>query len=309
MIYATSSFFVRVSIFLRERIPPLPLIIQSLFLSIGIGLSYSLLESVPLVEMKVPLIGIFLGSFALSVVVRVIDEFKDKDDDKRLFPERCLPSGRVLYSDIKVLGWFFLSFFIILNIILGQAYLQLFFLLFYFFLFSKWCFLPEKWRGDLIIILITHNPIGLFVGLYFLSFLSSAFGGKNLTFNHYLLSIGFWLPTFAWEVARKIKAPEEENNYKTYSQRFGIKRALLFPIFALGIQCFVFYLLFADFFKETYWAFNMFFSYLMYVAFCLLFAFRPSPKLSKMLRPMTELYLFILNVILIIFGLKVAFLF
>ena len=34
MIYATSSFFVRASIFLRERIPPLPLIIQSLFLSL-----------------------------------------------------------------------------------------------------------------------------------------------------------------------------------------------------------------------------------------------------------------------------------
>ncbi|HET9315469.1 MAG TPA: hypothetical protein VFQ51_07745, partial [Vicinamibacteria bacterium] len=30
-----------------------------------------------------------------------------------------------------------------------------------------------------------------------------------------------WMPLFAWEIARKVRAPEEENDYVTYSRLLG----------------------------------------------------------------------------------------
>jgi len=297
-----TTFHERLLLFFRERIPLFPLAIQSLFISIGLGLSWSLLESSSLLILKKPLIVIFLGSFSLSLLLRVIDEIKDKETDKILFPERCLPRGAVFYSDVKALGWFSVLFFMILNLFLGKVYIPLFLLLLYFFLFTKWFFLPEKWRGNLVIVLLTHNPLGFFVALYFISFISYEVGKGILTFNHYLLCLGFWLPTLAWEVSRKIKAPEEENDYKTYSKKFGIVPALLLSMTALGLQFFIFVSLFGDVFKETAWFILMAFLYSFYLLLGGIFWFRPSPQLSKWLRPGTEFYFFMVNVILFLFG-------
>ena len=40
--------------------------------------------------------------FALMVILRLMDELKDEDIDRRLFPDRPLPSGRVLRTDIHL---------------------------------------------------------------------------------------------------------------------------------------------------------------------------------------------------------------
>ena len=72
-----SPFFTILFIFLNERIPPIPLIVQSLFFTFCIGLTYSLLTSASFEKVKIPLLSIFLGSFTLSLLIRVIDELKD----------------------------------------------------------------------------------------------------------------------------------------------------------------------------------------------------------------------------------------
>ena len=46
------------------------------------------------------LLGVW-SYFAVPLMLRLMDELKDADIDRELFPDRPLPSGRVLESDIK----------------------------------------------------------------------------------------------------------------------------------------------------------------------------------------------------------------
>ena len=54
-----------------------------------------------------------------------------------------------------------------------------------------------------------------------------------------LFAVMLWLPTLAWEVARKIRTPEREDGYTTYSRIFGRFGAILIctslQAFSLGI--------------------------------------------------------------------------
>jgi len=297
-----SPFFTRVFIFLNERIPPIPLIVQSLFFTFCIGLTYSLLTSASFEKVKIPLLSIFLGSFTLSLLIRVIDELKDKEDDKIHFPERCLPSGRVFYSDIKIIGMLAISFFIGINFFIGSGSNAFWVLLVYFFLFHQWFFLPKKMRKNLIIILITHNPIGFIIPFYFISILNYNSGIKFFTIEHFFLSASFWFPTLAWEVSRKIRSPEEESDYNTYSKKFGIFKSGLIPILSLGAQIIVFYNLFNHIFKNDTWLYVTIFFYFLYSLIFILFTIKPTPKLSNYLRPLTECYVFTVNLVLIING-------
>ena len=248
------------------------------------------------------LFTIFFGSFSLSLLIRIIDELKDKEDDKIHFPSRCLPSGRVFYSDIKKLGILILLLFISLNIFIGSPFHYLGLLLTYFFLFHKWFFLPDKLRKNLIIVLITHNPIGFIIPFYFITLLNYHTGDQPITFQQLLLSISFWFPSLAWEVSRKIRSPQEESNYNTYSKKFGVFKSSLIPIISFGIQLFIFYYLFQNFFNNKIWITISFILFSLYSLTFILFSLNPSPSFSKYLRPLTEIYVFIINIILIVNG-------
>jgi 4-hydroxybenzoate polyprenyltransferase len=43
-----------------------------------------------------------------------------------------------------------------------------------------------------------------------------------------LTLLTLYFPALIWEIARKIKAPEDENEYTTYSKLFGYKKATRF---------------------------------------------------------------------------------
>ena len=300
MLTTSSPFFARVYIFLKERIPPIPLFLQSIFFTLCLGFSYCLIESTSFEKIKTSLFLIFFGSLTLSLLVRVIDELKDEDDDKINFPNRCLPSGKVLYADVKIIGFFTLLIFITVNLLFNINYNFFFILLIYFFLFKNWFFLPNDMRKNLIIILITHNPMGFVIPFYFITLLNLSNDNLALNINHFLLSLCFWLPTLAWEVSRKIRSEEEETLYNTYSKSFGIFPSVMIPVFSLGLQLFGLYYLFNEFLKNQNWIIFGLSFYLLYSIIFILFAIKPSSKFSKWLRPMTEGYVSIINIILII---------
>src|SRR5690606_5018273 len=96
-----------------------------------------------------------------SLLLRVMDEFKDYQDDLKNFPERPLPSGRVLKSDLKVLGWLCVAGGFGLSLwevhVAGYALVVLLFS--YFML--KWFFREAEIRASLPLALLTHHPIVL----------------------------------------------------------------------------------------------------------------------------------------------------
>jgi len=167
-----------------------------------------------------------VGLCFFSLLLRVMDEFKDYELDVRLFPDRPLPSGRVLKSDLKVLGWVCVGVSTavsvwnldVLSLALG--------VLLYSFLMLVWFGLEKQIRASLPLALVTHHPIVLF---HFMYLLFASMTTPTATQDaYYLLPICFMFTN--WEISRKIKQPRDENAYVTYSKIWGPRLAVLITL-------------------------------------------------------------------------------
>jgi 4-hydroxybenzoate polyprenyltransferase len=161
--------------------------------------------------------------FIFALVLRLMDELKDRDLDRALFPSRPLPSGRVRVSDIvaclglAVLAW------IALHVGSGAAALSAAAVLAYALLMFRWFFAPGWMRPRLLATLATHTPVVPLMLLHLaVLFATSGASGRPLRPAVVALLVGqYWGAVFAWEIARKIHAPEEEDDYVTYSRVLG----------------------------------------------------------------------------------------
>lgn len=178
---------------------------------------------------------------SVSLLIRVMDEFKDYPDDLRNFPHRPLPSGRVLPSDLKVLGWFCLFMVLVLSVghikLLGFAVMMLG----YTFLMLKWFFIEKKMRQSLPLAFISHHPIVLFNIVYVIYSMLLTYEGLDWNKVPYVLPVALIFTN--WEVSRKIRAPEQETAYTTYSMIFGPRVAISITLFLqLAFVSSVFYI-------------------------------------------------------------------
>jgi 4-hydroxybenzoate polyprenyltransferase len=191
----------------------------------------------PLMISTESLLGAFtLASFTL--LLRIFDEFKDYEHDVRLFPDRPLPSGRVTKADLKVMGWSLVAVMVLLNVTLGKGLIGFAILMAFGYLMLKFFFLPDLHRGSLLLTLATHNPVAFFTHLYVLGVFMQDHrqGLDGIPAGAWLGILMFWGLIFSWETARKIRSPEEETDYVTYSQVFGTRRAPLVPMIGLTVS-------------------------------------------------------------------------
>jgi 4-hydroxybenzoate polyprenyltransferase len=155
------------------------------------------------------------------LVLRLMDELKDQDVDRALFADRPLPSGRVLVSDIRVALVLVSATFVAAHLGRGPALWSALGVLGYAGLMFRWFFVPGRMRPRLLLTLATHNPV-IAVLLVHLAVLAAATRGRRVDGAALAaLVVLFWAPAFAWEIARKIRAAEEENAYVTYSRVLG----------------------------------------------------------------------------------------
>ena len=166
--------------------------------------------------------------FTLALVLRLMDEIKDRDVDRALFPARPLPSGRVRASDLvaclglAVLAW------IGLHVGSGPAALSAAAVFAYALLMFRWFFVPRWMRPRLLATLVTHTPV-VPLTLLHLAVLFASSGpstGPLRAAPVALLVAQYWAAVVAWEIARKIRAPEEEDDYVTYSRVLGRRGAV-----------------------------------------------------------------------------------
>lgn len=166
--------------------------------------------------------------FAFLMWLRIADDFKDYETDKKLFPDRPLPSGRVYKKDLLIVCTIVQVIAVILNVIYMNNIYFFIFLYFYGFLMSKWFFQKSKIQPSLPLALVTHNPVQMIVNLYIISFTCIKYGLPAFTLTNFLALWTLYFPALIWEVSRKIKAPKDENEYTTYSKLFGYKKATRF---------------------------------------------------------------------------------
>jgi len=166
--------------------------------------------------------------FAFLMWLRIADDLKDYETDKKLFPERPLPSGRVKIKDVVIVCAIVQAIAIALNIIFMNNLPFFIFLYFYGYLMSKWFFQRAKIQPNLPLALITHNPVQAIVNLYIISFTVLKYNIQPVSLVNIMALFTLYFPALIWEISRKIRAPKDENEYTTYSKLFGYKKATRF---------------------------------------------------------------------------------
>jgi hypothetical protein len=218
------GFSKRMRIYLKEMYPVPPRLLASALLYFSFT---AFLQTIHGTKTQIFSAQAFIGIwslFAILLILRLMDELKDREIDGQLFAQRPLPSGKVVESDIRFSLILVAVLFLAANILAGAAFWMALFVLGYSLLMFVRFLAPRALQGSLLLTLTTHNPI-IPIMLFYLVILFSAEQNlplRNLKWNYVLpLILIYWAVSFAWEIARKIRSPEEENSYVTYSQIFG----------------------------------------------------------------------------------------
>jgi 4-hydroxybenzoate polyprenyltransferase len=220
----------RLHIYFKERYPIIARLILGFIIFLEIYFIVLLNNGVTSFQIT---IQEFIGGytvFAFLYWLRVADDLKDYETDKKLFPDRPLPSGRVYKKDIVVSCAIINMIAIILNIMYMNNLLYLAILYIYGYLMSKWFFQRAKIQPNLVLAVITHNPVQMFVNLYIISFTVIKYSIPFVSLTTIMALFTLYFPALIWEVSRKIKAPKDENDYTTYSKIFGYEKATIFVL-------------------------------------------------------------------------------
>ena len=279
------GYFRRMRIYLKEMYPPGQRFISAAICYVGFVALVGRIHSLSLSLLSpYTLLGIW-NIFALLLILRLMDELKDRDIDLELFKERPVPSGRVLESDISFSLVSMIIIYLAANIWVGKVFWMAVAVLAYALLMFKYFFIPRILRKYLLLNLATHNPIVALMLFHVVILFSSQYSLslKRFDWTSLLLQVAlFWAMFFAWEIGRKIRSKEEENEYVTYSQIFGRKGAVLVTGGAQTIT-FIIALYFLRMLTLS-WVFIVILAtgYVVTMWAHLRFVFKPNPVTSKL---------------------------
>jgi len=296
-------WFSRIKIFFNERYFPLPYLFAAFCTSWAMANLYKVYfhEDVSFVLI---LLCTF-NTFSFPLVMRVCDEFKDLESDKLHFPERCIPRGDVLIEDVIKLGFLFIGLFIFLNtlilISLNKNFYLLIALLIYLYGFLKYFFFPKQVAENLILALVVSNPITLLL-TFFNIYLISGVKGSLFDKGNVFLALLFWIPSWIWEIGRKIKISEDETTYQTYSRFLGRKLASIIPCIGLILMCLLLNTFLDHTNKKAIIQFFMVIVVFVYCLFKIRFIFKPSREQAQKIQPLIEIILMIFTLLELVIG-------
>ena len=236
------------------------------------------------------------SAFLLLLYWRVRDEFKDAETDKRFFPDRPVPSGRVTLEDLRILAASSMVLGLVLNLAHPVAWAEFVAVAVYVALMGRWFFVFERWQANnRLIAFVTHSPANVLLNVYVVAIAWRGRSASGWVLTNLVVVMWFCCAGFAWEFARKCWAPAQEMpGYQTYSQLIGYRNAVGLVIAAILLHV----ILTAGFYRELglSLAFVGVLAALASVvlAVCLVFAARPRTT-SPFLRPSVEAYMLLTN--------------
>ena len=220
----------RLHIYFKERYPIIPRLILGLIIFLEIYFIVLLNNGVTKFNIGIQEVVGAYTVFAFLLWLRIADDLKDYETDKKLFKDRPLPSGRTTKKDVMIIGVIVEFIAVVLNIVFMNNILFFVILYIYGYLMSKWFFQKSKIQPSLPLALITHNPVQMIVNLYIISFTCIKYEITAISLTTVMALFTLYFPALIWEVSRKIKAPKDENDYTTYSKLFGYKKATRFVL-------------------------------------------------------------------------------
>lgn len=217
----------RIALYLSEMFP-LPAIVGSVISAVAVELVYLRLYGVePKLDSMLILPGVVLTF--ISLLIRVMDEFKDYEDDLINFPNRPLPSGKVFKSDLKILGYYCVSMILLLSLTSLPLFLWAIVTLCFTGLMLKWFFIESTMRKSLPLAFVSHHPIVIFNFIY-LIIACIQMAPQKVGWDKWYYILPVCLIYTNWEIMRKIRAPEDETSYNTYSKIIGPRPAIFITL-------------------------------------------------------------------------------
>lgn len=234
-LHNTKAFFYLFYIYQKERFP---FVGHGLLISV---FSFSAISFARLSAGKegfIPLdryVGVAIMCFLLFLLLRIADEFKDAEDDKKFRSHLPVPRGLIRLSELKALAIVTLVIQLLLQLLLFPKMIVLYLVvLIYLALMTKEFFIPEWLKKQQVAYVASHMLIIPLVDIYasgadwFLEGSAAPFGLV------YFFGVSF-LNGVVLEVGRKIRVPEDESEgVNTYSSMLGPKKASILWIGFLG---------------------------------------------------------------------------
>jgi len=258
------------------------------------------------IHISLPSMAGALSIVLFSLLMRIYDELKDAEADIRLgragdprYMNRPIVTGAVTLDDLVILRWITTAALIVINFPLGGWPLIGFAVLFFVtWLSFKWFFCPVI-SEHLLLAFLTHNPISLVFGGYIVAVYAGDYGVNTISAWALALMLVFWAPLAAWETSRKIRAPEDETDYQTYSRAFGWKTAPFVPIFFIFLGTMSAILLAIQ--MQLSWIFPAMVAAASLIPVYRCIAFRVSPgQKTANIQPYVELYAVVMDLGLLV---------
>ncbi|MBN2798987.1 MAG: hypothetical protein JXX28_07550 [Deltaproteobacteria bacterium] len=234
-------------------------------------------------------------SYGLMVLIRLYDELKDADHDLARAAEgdpeyldRPIVTGALRVEDVAWGRRWLEPALWILALPLGWVGYGAFAVAFAVtWLSFKWFFWPAV-QTNRLLALLTHLPVYFFVvsGLFGGTFAGSR-GLEAIGWPGAALLVGLWLANGIWETARKIRLPEEESGFQSYSSMIGWRPALILPA-AFTVAALSLSIWGAAAVTPPGWRVAVGGAGVGYLGFIALLALRPSRALRALLRPLAE---------------------
>ncbi len=225
-----STFFSRLMVYLWETYPPpAALLLANLQFFCLYSLFFWINDAAEIIINANAIVGV-ITCFLFMLFLRVADELKDREVDVALFPERPLPSGRVLENDLWIVMVVVYELMFLLNTAFPAGILTFLVLGVFAFFTFKYFFYPEYIAGSLFYSFLTHNPLTLLTAVYIISIPANSFKMSMWRFEPLLIAVWFWFFGIIWEFTRKIRAPEDETSYVTYSMLFGLRKSVFLTL-------------------------------------------------------------------------------
>jgi len=187
------------------------------------------------------LIGIF-ATITLFFLVRIFDEFKDQEDDRKFRKYLPVPRGLISLKELKIIGWVIgiIQVAVIAFYQLPMLYLYLLVLL-YLALMGVEFFVPEWLKKHQLIYITSHMVIIPLIDIYS-SGLDWLLDGASPHWGIAWFFAVSYMNGLVLEFGRKLRTPNtEEEGVLSYTKLFGPKKGvwlwigLMFITMALAI--------------------------------------------------------------------------
>lgn len=228
----SASFFKRFYTYQKERFPILGhgILVASFSFS---AVSYSRIcrGEDGFIPWHVFLVGIFT-TIGLFFLVRVFDEFKDKEEDALHRKYLPVPRGLISLKELAVVGSIVLIVQVVLNLLFFPKMLLIYGVVFgYLLLMGKEFFIADWLKKHHFWYVVSHMLIIPLVDVY-ASGLDWLLENTAAPFGLVFFFAVSFMNGIVLEIGRKIKTPENEE-LNTYSTKLGAKNATFLWIFAL----------------------------------------------------------------------------